>query len=71
MKKTKGPFHVVAIRHKGRLVRYDIRVGSRPFLRGTQGATRLRRHEAYAIVNLLNTETRARKWAAKFSDPYA
>lgn len=48
---------------------YHIYYNDVPALVPAEGA-KLKRHDAYAIVNLLNTSTDARKWAEKFSDPY-
>jgi hypothetical protein len=73
-----APYHVVARKVNGAHQGYDLFCKNRPFLRQIQTdpafehvTPRLKRPEAYAIVRLLNTSTAARKWAAKFGDPYA
>ena len=71
------PFHVVQRKvdtaHRG----YDIFCKNRPFLRQVTDdpafdavAPPLKRHEAYAIVRVLNGQRDLRKWAEKFDDPY-
>jgi hypothetical protein len=77
-----GPYHVVHIKSEGYHIRYDIYCGNRPFLTNrpepnlrdedgnlTEEAWPLKRHEAYAIVRLLNGEKRATQWNRKFGDP--
>lgn len=64
-----GPFHAVAMKRNGKLLRYDVFVNNRSFIRSSNSIP-LRRHEAYAIARLLNNEKRSLKWADKFSDPY-
>lgn len=66
------PFHVVAQQVGGVHRKYDIYFDNDLFLSGTKDTEelRMRRHEAYAIARLLNSQTRAKKWAEKFNDPY-
>lgn len=75
-----APFHVEDRKHNGSHVGYDIHCKGRPFLRQVQHLSPapnpaettppLKRHEAYAIARLLNSEQAMLKWAAKFADPY-
>jgi hypothetical protein len=76
----KDPFHVVDRKVNDSHVGYDIYCKNRPFLRQVQdgepsadkeATPRLKRHEAYAIARVLNSQTEMRKWADKFGDPYA
>jgi hypothetical protein len=72
MASRKKPFHVVQRRFHGTHQTYEIWVNNRPFLTMVQTSdpVPLKRHDAYAIVRLLNNSTSAKKWADKFSDPY-
>lgn len=68
-----APFHVMDIKQHGSHVGYALFCKNRPFLHQAHdqaGGPRLKRHEAYAVARLLNSETTLLKWAAKFSDPY-
>lgn len=65
---TKPIFHAVAKKENGVLVTYDIYVNNNLFL---TSPIKLKRQQAYAIVNLLNTEVDGTlAWAQKFDDPY-
>lgn len=66
-------FHVVQLKHNGVHRGYTIYFNNQPFLKPPRRAkTMLKRPQAYAIARLLNLELKHdRKWAAKFSDPYA
>lgn len=66
----KSPFHVVARKVNDVHVGYDIYVNNNKFLSTADTRFPLKRHEAYAICRLLNKETRSRRWAEKFGDPY-
>ena len=75
-----APYHVLPRKVDGHHEGYDVACRGVPFLRQVREPAevgfsvglppRLKRHEAYAIVRLLNTSTEARKWAKRFSDPY-
>lgn len=66
----KKPFHVVKRSVNDVHVAYDIYVNNNKFLISANTQFPLKRHEAYAITKLLNSETRSLKWAEKFGDTH-
>lgn len=67
------PFHVVKTSFNDKHTGYDIYLNNEPFLVQADKKDKskfLKRHEAYAICKLLNSERRFLKWKDKFSDPY-
>jgi hypothetical protein len=71
MSTNRGVYHVVKKTHNGLHPSYHIFLNNEPFLDSRMfGGSKLRRHQAYAIVNLLNSERRATKWSEKFRLDY-
>jgi hypothetical protein len=68
-KQKQDSFHAVKFLRNGVFETYHIYHNNALVLAPPPGV-KLKRHDAYAIVNLLNKSTDARTWAAKYGDPY-
>jgi len=69
-RRFREPFHVRQKHVSGKHVGYDILVCNSPFLVSADTRFPLKRHEAYAIVQLLNKQPHLRKQVQKIGEAY-